>query len=143
MDNKFKHPLDHWGQILALVGFKKYSADDCLKTWLDLARYAREIFKAQATRRYVLGFTLAGSIMHLWNFDRVGAIGSAKADINQDGLQIVSVVLGFLYIDKQALGFDPTVITSGNKRHIEIDQEGQQKRLILGTLLSPSSGIVT
>ncbi|KAL7895267.1 hypothetical protein HDV64DRAFT_257549, partial [Trichoderma sp. TUCIM 5745] len=141
--NEFPHPLDHWDQILAPVELKKHSADDCLKTWLDLARYAREIFKAQDTRRYVLGFTLAGSIMRLWNFDRVGAIGSTKADINQDGLQFVSVVLGFLYMDKQALGFDPTVITSGDKRYIEINHEGQQKRLILGTLLSRSSGIVT
>ncbi|KAH6604461.1 serine threonine- kinase sgk2 [Trichoderma cornu-damae] len=143
VDNKFPHPPDHWGQILAPVELKKHSAGDCLKTWLDLARYAREIFKAQDTRRYVLGFTLAGSIMRLWNFDRVGGIGSAGADINQDGLQFVSVVLGFLYMDKQALGFDPTVITSGDKRYIEINHEGQQKRLILGTLLSRSSGIVT
>ncbi|KAL7923472.1 hypothetical protein ACQKWADRAFT_320126 [Trichoderma austrokoningii] len=129
--------------ILAPVELKMHSADDCVKTWVDLARYAREIFKAQDTRRFILGFTLAGSIMRLWNFDRVGAIGLAKVDINRDGLRLVSVVLGFLYMDRQALGFDPTVITSGDERYIEIDHEGQQKRLFLGTLLSRSSGIVT
>lgn len=143
MENGSTHPTDHWSQILAPVELKKHSTNDRLKTWLDLARYAREIFKAQHTRRYVLGFTLSGSIMRLWNFDRLGAIGSAKVDINQDGLQFLSVILGLLYMDKQALGFDPTIVTSGGQRYIEINHEGQQKRLILGTLLSRSSGIVT
>ena len=70
--------------------------DVATKTWLDLARYVREVLTAQDTRRFVLGFTLYGSIMRLWKFDRVGGITSAPFDINKDGLRFVSAVLGFL-----------------------------------------------
>ena len=42
--------------------------DNYSSTWLDLLKYVREIFSAQA-RRFVLGFTLCGSIMRLWKFD--------------------------------------------------------------------------
>ncbi|KAK5999082.1 Glucose N-acetyltransferase 1 [Cladobotryum mycophilum] len=133
----------HWSQILVPGELKKNSADDVLKTWLDLEKYVREVFRTQDTRRFVLGFTLCGPIMRIWNFDRIGAIGSTKLDVNQDGLQFVSVILGFLCMDREALGFDPTIIKTWDKRYIEIDHEGQQKRLILDRLMSRSAGIVT
>lgn len=47
--------------------------------------------------------------MRLWEFDRLGGIASAQFDINQAGLQFVSVVLGFLWMNKEQLGFDPTI----------------------------------
>lgn len=52
----------------------------------DLGRYAREVLATEDTRRSVLGFTLCGSIMRLWEFDRVGGIASSLFDINKGGL---------------------------------------------------------
>jgi hypothetical protein len=87
----------YWSQILVPGELKSNpSADTALKTWLDIGRYAREVFASQETRRFVLGFTLCGSRMRLWQFDRLGGIASAPFDIYKDGLQFLSVVLGFL-----------------------------------------------
>lgn len=54
----------NWSQILVPGELKSNpSADIASKAWLDLGRYAREVLAAQDTRRFVLGFTLCGSLM--------------------------------------------------------------------------------
>jgi hypothetical protein len=54
----------HWSQILVPGELKSNpSADRPSEARLDLGRYAREVFAAQGTRRFVLGFTLCGSLM--------------------------------------------------------------------------------
>ena len=66
-------PVCHWSQILVAGELKSNPQVDTLsKTWLDLGRYCREVLAAQDTRRFVLGFTLCGSVMRLWEFDRLG-----------------------------------------------------------------------
>ncbi|MCJ1285804.1 hypothetical protein MMC26_005145 [Xylographa opegraphella] len=102
-----------WSQVLVPGELKSNPASDmATQTWLDLARYVREVLIAQDTRRFVLGFTLCGATMRLWEFDRVGGIASASFDINKDGARFVSLVLGFLWMDKEQLGFDPTIVES-------------------------------
>jgi len=121
-----------WSQILIPGELKSNpSADKASKTWLDLGRYAREVFAAQDSRRYVLGFTLCGSLMRLWTFDRLGGIASQQFDINEDGLQFVSAMLGFLWMNEEQMGFDPTIITIGDRRYIEIEQENTKERLVI------------
>jgi hypothetical protein len=64
-----------WTQILVPGELKSNpSADILSEAWLDLGRYAREVLAAQDTRRFVLGFTLCGSVMRVWVFDRLGGI---------------------------------------------------------------------
>jgi hypothetical protein len=89
--------LYNWSRILVPGELKSNpNADRHTSTWLDLARYAREVLTAQDARRFVLGFTLYGSTMRLWEFDRLGGIASFPLDINTEGLQFVSTVLGYL-----------------------------------------------
>jgi hypothetical protein len=71
-------------------------------TWLDLVRYAREIFSAQDTRWFVLGFTLCGPIMRIWEFDRLGVVESTPFDIKNDAHLFLSVVLGFCGCQKNS-----------------------------------------
>jgi len=97
------------------------SADTAAKAWLDLGRYAREVLAAQDTRRFVLGFIVCGSLMRVWEFDRLGAIASERFDINQDGLRFVTTILGFLWMNEEQLGFDPIIITEDGRRFIEIE----------------------
>ncbi|KAH9875489.1 hypothetical protein J1614_004310 [Plenodomus biglobosus] len=110
-------------------------ADKASNTWLDLARYAKEVFAAQDSRRFVLCFTLCGSIMRLWSFDRLGGIASAPFDINTEGLQFVSVMLGFLWMDEERLGYDPTIIAVGNKRYFEIERAERKERLVIDQVI--------
>ena len=122
----------HWSRILVPGELKSNAlADKASKAWLDLGRYAREVLAAQDSRRFVLGFTLCGSLMRLWSFDRLGGIASEQFDINEDGLQFVSAVLGFLWMSEEQLGFDPTIIAAGDKRYIEIERDGRKQRLVI------------
>ncbi|KLU93004.1 hypothetical protein MAPG_11943 [Magnaporthiopsis poae ATCC 64411] len=125
----------HWSQILVPGELKSNPhADRPSEAWLDIGRYAREVFAAQDTRRFVLGFTLCGSLMRIWVFDRLGGIASERFDINKDGQRFVSTFLGFLWMTEEELGFDPTIMTTtakGGQRFIEIDREGTTERLIL------------
>ena len=98
------------------------SADIASKAWLNLGRYAREVLAAQETRRFVLGFTLCGSLMRIWEFDRLGGIAS---EINREGLLFVSAILGFLWINEVELGFDPTITTKDGQRCITVVRNGQ------------------
>jgi hypothetical protein len=126
----------HWSQILVPGELKSNpSADSVSKTWLDLGRYAREVLAVQDSRRFVLGFTLCGSRMRLWQFDRLGGIASIPFDIHNDALQFVSTVLGFLCMDQEQLGSDPTIVSAEDMRYIDILRNGQTERLIIDQLM--------
>lgn len=126
----------HWSRILIPGELKSNpSADKASKAWLDLGRYAREVFAAQGSRRFVLGFTLCGSLMRLRSFDRLGGIASEQFNVNQDGLHFVSAVLDVLWMNNEQLGFDPTIITVGDKRYIEIERNNCTERLVIDKLI--------
>ncbi|OAA64472.1 Protein kinase-like domain protein [Niveomyces insectorum RCEF 264] len=126
----------HWSHILVPGELKSNpSADKAAKAWLDLGTYAREVLAAQDTRRFVLGFTICGSLMRIWEFDRLGGIASEQFDINKDGLQFVSTVLGFLWMSEEELGFDPTIMTAHDERFIQIERNGATERLIIDEVM--------
>ncbi|OJJ75837.1 hypothetical protein ASPBRDRAFT_51544 [Aspergillus brasiliensis CBS 101740] len=134
----------HWSNMLVLGKLEQNSEmDTALRTWLDLGRCAREVFTSQDSRRFVLGFTLCGSIMRLWSFDRVGAISSTAFNINKDGSRFVLSMLGFLRMDLKDLGYDPSIITTSNgTRFIQIMRDGKPERLIIEKLIRRSACIV-
>jgi len=132
-----------WSHILVSGELKcNPKADTPSESWLDLATHVREVFANQDTRRFALGFTLCKSFMRLWEFDRAGMVGSEKFDINKDGFRFVTMILGFLSMNEEQLGFDPTIITVGDKRFIQIERNGQQERLIIDELVKLAPCIV-
>ncbi|KKZ63854.1 hypothetical protein EMCG_01807 [[Emmonsia] crescens] len=60
---------------------------------------------------------------------------SEKFNINQNGLQFVSVVLGFFLMSQEQLGFDLTIITSETERYIEIKKNGVKEQLIIDRII--------
>ncbi|KAL6239577.1 hypothetical protein BDW75DRAFT_250426 [Aspergillus navahoensis] len=142
LDNGFVQRTDgntnySWSDVMVLGELKSNAkADTASRTWHDLGRYAREVLTAQDTRLFALGFSLCGSIMRLWEFDRVGVIASSPFDINEDGQQFVLSMLGFLHMDHTRLGFDPTILTSSDgSRYIQIVRDGQSERLVIDKLV--------
>ncbi|EXK77771.1 hypothetical protein FOQG_17540 [Fusarium oxysporum f. sp. raphani 54005] len=126
----------HWSQILVPGELKSNpSADKASEAWLDLGRYAREVLAAQDTRRFVLGFTICGSLMRVWVFDRLGGIASEQFNINDDGLQFVFTILGFLWMNEEELGFDPTIKSENQERFIEINRNGSTERIIIDQVM--------
>ncbi|KAM0268990.1 hypothetical protein ACHAPA_004591 [Fusarium lateritium] len=126
----------HWSQILVPGELKSNpSADKGSEAWLDLGRYAREVLASQDTRRFVLGFTICGSLMRVWAFNRLGGIASKQFDINDDGLQFVSTILGFLWMTEEELGFNPTIISANQERFIKVNRNGSIERIIIDEVM--------
>ena len=131
----------NWSEILVTGELKSNPDQDGYeKAWVDLATYAREVFRTQ-DRRFVLGFTLCGSRMRLWHFDRSGACGSSF-DINQDGLAFVRMMLGYYLMTDEQLGLDPTIQGPERERYVEITRDGQVERLILTKSIKKQAAIV-
>jgi hypothetical protein len=85
----------------------------------------------QDTRRFVLGFTICEFLMRVWVFDRLGGIVSEQFNINDDGLQFVFAILGFLWMNEEGLGFDPTIKSENQEGSIEINRNGSTERIII------------
>lgn len=133
----------YWSHILVPGELKSNpNADIPSMAHLDMGRYVKEVFTSQPTRRFVLGFTLCGDWMRLWEFDRVGGIASEKFNINKDGQRFISTILGFLWMDDEALGFDPTIIKSEHQQYIEIEHNTRTERLVLDKLIRSAHSIV-
>ncbi|KAB2569172.1 hypothetical protein DBV05_g12152 [Lasiodiplodia theobromae] len=131
----------NWSQILIPGELKSNPVkDNHNDTWLDIARYAREVFAAQDTRRFVLGFTLCGSNMRLWEFDRLGCVGSTSFNIHTDGHKFVSVILGCLWMNDEELGFDPTIVEDDG-RWLEIQRGDKLERIFLEEVIKPQRSI--
>ncbi|KAI2615078.1 hypothetical protein GGR54DRAFT_632374 [Hypoxylon sp. NC1633] len=76
-----------FSQILVPGELKSNPAEDQNgRAALDLAQYAKEILLAQPQQ----SFTLYASRIHLYLFNRLGAIASTQFNINQDRLKFVS-----------------------------------------------------
>ncbi|KAH7053440.1 hypothetical protein B0J12DRAFT_698622 [Macrophomina phaseolina] len=125
----------HWSHILVPGELKSnWREDNHNDTRLDISRYAREVFSAQDTRRFVLGFTLCGSLMRLWEFDRLGVVASKSFDINKEGYRFVSVILGYLWMNEEELGFDPTIMKDNRGRYMEIERNERVERIYIESM---------
>ncbi|KUI64128.1 hypothetical protein VM1G_10898 [Cytospora mali] len=140
VDVSFVNDTDcHWSNVIVPGELKKNPlADTPSQAYLDIARYAREVLAAQPTRRFVLSFTLCGSLMRIWEFDRLGAIASKRFNINQDALLFVLSILGFLFMNEEQLGLDSTFrTTKDGKMFLEIQRDGHNtERIIIDHLIT-------
>lgn len=142
-DSSTNNRKPNWSQILVAGELKSNPIEDGQEAaWVDLATYAREVFRKQ-DRRFVLGFTLCGSRMRLWHFDRSGSCGSSSFDINQDGLIFTRVMLGYYLMTDEQLGLDPTIQGLEGEQYVEITRDGQVERLILTALIQKQAAIVS
>ncbi|OAV85932.1 hypothetical protein PTTG_04263 [Puccinia triticina 1-1 BBBD Race 1] len=102
----------HIEDLLVPVELKK-NQSDVQEAARCLAKYVHPVFAAQPTRSYVIGLTLCGTSMQLWQFDRSGAIGSESFDIKatkENFIKFLTLMTLFLTTNKQVLGFDPTFV---------------------------------
>ena len=135
-------PISDWDQILVVGELKSNpDEDNQSKAWLDLSTYVREVFKAQ-DRRFVLAFSICGSMMRLWHFDRLGNSASQSFNLNENGYQFVYVMLGYCIMDNEQLGLDPTIGRLDGNGLIEIVRKCRSERLILTKVLRNQPAIV-
>ena len=130
------------GQVLVPIELNLSGQDGLKRTWLDIAKHAREIFSHQDSRRFVLGLTLSGSTMRLWEFDRLGATTSEAFNIHHNGLFFVKTLLGFLWMNDEQLGFDPDLMEAEGQRFVKVNKDGMEERLVITETLANHSPCV-
>jgi hypothetical protein len=75
-----------------VIGEHKESADRTGK-FLQLARYARDVFSAQPTRLFVHGFLILGTSMELHVLDRSGAFSAVEFDVRKEPARFIQVLV--------------------------------------------------
>ncbi|KAM3065250.1 hypothetical protein ACMFMF_011191 [Clarireedia jacksonii] len=82
----------NWSNVLVIGEHKQNSTEDSSsKILLQLAGYTREVFGSQPARRSVPGFTICGSLMRLWVFDKSG---------------LIKTIAGYILITEAELGLN-------------------------------------
>jgi hypothetical protein len=105
-----------WSKVLVIGEHKQNPDEDrSTKTLLQLAGYARELFGSQPDRRFVPGFTICGSTMRLWVFDRSGPFNSEKFDIHKEPERFVQVIAGYALMTDAELGLNTFIRRDGDK----------------------------
>lgn len=114
-----------WSNVLVIGEHKRNPDEDCSKAILvQLAGYAREVFGSQPGRRFVHGFTICGSVMRLWVFDRSGAYSSEKFDAHRNPEHFVQVIAGYALMSDSELGLNTFIHRDGNFKYVVA--EGQK-----------------
>ncbi|EGC45352.1 serine/threonine protein kinase Sgk2 [Histoplasma capsulatum var. duboisii H88] len=144
-----EHPSQNkhnWRDILVVGELKKPKKKIRTKaTLLQISCSVREVFAAQPTRRFVHAFTVCGTKMEAWVFDRAGPYSSVIIDVYTDSRQFFQVLVGYTMMSDEELGLDTFIARDeyGNKS-ITIKEPGNsvEKVLRLGEMLSFQRAIV-
>ena len=93
----------------------------------------RDVFFTQPTRRFIYGFTILGTTMELWVFDRSGPYSSGPLDIHEKPKQFIQAIAGYAMMTDEELGLDTFIKRDGEDLFITIteDATGEKKRLQL------------
>jgi hypothetical protein len=108
-----------WSNVLVIGEHKQNPNEDgSTKTLLQLAGYAREVFGSQPDRRFVPGFTICGSVMRLWMFDRSGPYSSENFNIHKEPERFIRVIAGYALMADAELGLNTFIKRDGKHRYI-------------------------
>ena len=104
-----KRVVHSWRDVLVPREFKYNSREDCSqRTVTQLAGYVREVFGAQPGRMFVHAFTVCGSIVRFWFFDRACVSISKAYNIQEESNKflLVRAFLGYTMMSAVQLGFN-------------------------------------
>ena len=100
---------------------------------LQIARYVRDVFSIQPTRRYVHAFILRGNDMQAWVFDRSGPYSSTTFDIHEEPERFIRTIAGYVMMSDEELGLDTFIEQNDGDQFITVveDATGKERRLQL------------
>ncbi|KAL2891336.1 serine/threonine-protein kinase Sgk2 [Ceratocystis lukuohia] len=96
----------------------KLSWKDVIVVGEYVATYS-PVFRSQPTRRFVHAFTLIGSIMELWVFDRAGCYSSGWFDIHREPRKFARAFAGYATMGSETAGLDMLIQRQGACRFID------------------------
>jgi len=123
----------HKWKDVEVIGELRESDKEWKAKLLQLGRYMRDVFATQPTRRFVHGFTLLGTTMELWIFDRSGPYSSGLFDIHEEPEKFIRAIAGYMMMNDKELGLDTFIERRMGIRSITISEDatGEEKRLRL------------
>lgn len=108
-----------WSNVFVIGEYKQNPDEDrYVKLLVQLAGYARKVFGSQPEWRFVPGFTVCGSMMRLYVFDRSGPYNSKKFDIHKKPERFVKVLTGYAIMSDADLGVNTFIKRDGNGKYI-------------------------
>ncbi|KAL6860864.1 hypothetical protein J3F83DRAFT_304069 [Trichoderma novae-zelandiae] len=94
-----------WKHVL-VVGELKEADKNPKALWLQIGSAVRNVFAAQPTRRFVHAFSLRGTEMENWVYDRSGPYSGAAFDIHDEPEKFMQVMCGYLMMSDEEFGLD-------------------------------------
>lgn len=132
-NNKKLSKIVHDWKDVEVIGELKESNKHKKATLLQIARYVRDVFSCQPTRRYVHVFTLCGNDMQAWVFDRSGPYSSTAFDIHEKPECFIRMIAAYVMMSDEELGLDTFIERDDGDRFITVmeDATGKERRLQL------------
>ena len=131
-DARSSNPHD-WADV-CVIGEHTVSTGGGSK-FLQLARYARQVFSAQPRRQFVHGFILSKTKLELGVFDRSGAFSAEPFDIHKEPERFIRTIAGYCMMSDEELGLDTFIEREGKKEFVTVFDKvsGEHRRLQLET----------
>ncbi|KAG5940854.1 hypothetical protein E4U59_002178, partial [Claviceps monticola] len=83
-----------WRDVLAIGRVRESEQTEAKELLLQLGSAVREVFARQPTRRFIHAFTLAGTTMEIWVFDRSGPYSGATFNVHEEPEKFVPAFCG-------------------------------------------------
>ena len=122
---------EHDWRDIEVIGELKASDRGVKDPLVQLAGYAREVFASQPTRRYLHAFTICGSLMTTWVFDRSGCYSPASFNTHEQPERFIRVIAGYTMMDEEQLGLDTFIERDGDRHFVRVQHEESEVRLEL------------
>jgi hypothetical protein len=120
-------PRHDWKDV-RIIGEHRASNNQWKDKFLQLGRYVRDVFSVQPTRRFIHAFTLLGTTMELWVFDRSGPYSSGPFDINKEPEKFIRALVGYALMSDHELGLDTFIQDNRRGRFITITHDVTGKK---------------
>ncbi|KAG6230615.1 hypothetical protein E4U34_000091 [Claviceps purpurea] len=95
-----------WRDVLAIGRLRESEQTEAKEILLQLGSVVREVFARQPTRRFIHAFTLTGTTMETWVFDRSGPYSGTTFNVHEEPERFVQVLCGYLMMGDEELGLD-------------------------------------
>ncbi|KAL7905889.1 hypothetical protein GGI35DRAFT_471396 [Trichoderma velutinum] len=92
--------------------------------FIRFAERALQVFKAQPTRHFLHAFTIRGTLLELWVFDRAGAYSSELVDLAQSPQPLLRILAGYGRMNDQESGINTFVKCLGPGSHSHLIGHG-------------------
>lgn len=135
-NEKLSKIVHDWKNVEVIEELKEFNKNK-KATLLQIARYVRDVFFCQLTRRYVHAFTLCENDMQTWVFDRSDSYSSTAFDIHEKSECFIRTIAAYVMISDEELSLDTFIERDDDNRFIIVvkDATSKKRRLQLKPIL--------